>query len=181
MNEFSNTTEGSQEREMKMTKEEGIHKVSVEENIEEMFLLDSKIAKASPYLLPALETPSELLDFLTKEHQSDTYIFNGEDGLAGYLSLVDTSRENALEVLNIGVDPKFQGKGYGKKMMLFAEEIAKENNRQKMKLVTTENNPAVKFYESLGYGIIGKAGDYYGDGGTGYILLEKNLDVKNGK
>ena len=93
MNEFSNRLEGSKGQEMKMTREQGIHKVSVEENIEELFLLDSKIAEKSPYLLPSLETHDQLLDFLTKEHQSDTYICNDEKGLAGYLSVVDIPDE----------------------------------------------------------------------------------------
>ncbi|MDO8507337.1 MAG: N-acetyltransferase [bacterium] len=176
MKEFTNTLEDFQEEGVKMPKEQGIHKVSVEENIDELFALDSKVAEASPHLLP-LETPEELSDFLTKEHQSDTYIFNNEEGLAGYLSVIDIPDENALEVLNIGVDPKFQGEGYGKKMMLFAEEIAKENKKQKMKLVTNvKNDPAVQFYKRLGYAVIKEAENYYGDGETRYIL-EKNLDV----
>ena len=176
MNEFSNTVEDFQEREMKMPKEQGIHKVSVEENIDELFALDSKVAEASPHLLP-LETPEELSDFLTKEHQSDTYIFNNEEGLAGYFSVIDIPNESALEVLNIGIDPELQGKGYGKKMMLFAEEIAKENKRQKMKLVTNvKNDSAVQFYKKLGYDVIKEAENYYGDGETRYVL-EKKLDV----
>ena len=48
-----------------LTKKPGANKVSVLENLQDLFDLDKKVADASPYLLP-LETPQALLDFFNK-------------------------------------------------------------------------------------------------------------------
>jgi ribosomal protein S18 acetylase RimI-like enzyme len=152
----------------------GIHKIDVQEEIETLFELDNKVARATPALLP-LETPQELIDFLIKDHKSDNYLFNDEQGRAvGYLSVMDFD-ENTMEVLNLGTDPDVQGKGYGKKMMEYAEQLAKEGGKNKIRLVTNvKNNQAVGFYKAIGYSIIKEAENYYGDGETRYIF-EKNL------
>ncbi len=57
-------------------------------------------------------------------------------------------------------------KGVGKKMMDFAEELAKENNCKSMRLDTYVNNPnAMAFYERIGYQKLG------------HINLKPNKDI----
>ena len=163
-----------------MTKEEilklglGIHKVNVEETLDVLFELDNKMARATPELLP-LESPKELLNFLIKDHQTDNYLMNDNEGhIVGYLSVLDFD-ETSLEVLNLGTDPDFQGKGYGRTMMNFAEKLAKERGKVKVRLVTNvKNSKAIGFYKAIGYTIVKEAENYYGDGETRYIF-EKSL------
>lgn len=156
---------------MALPKNPGIYLVSVKENIEELFNLDEKVAKSTPSLLP-LENSQSLLNFLTKEHESETYILNNDAGnFVGYLSIIDFPNENYLEVLNLGVDPDFQGNGYGRKMMSFAEELAKGKGLKKIRLVTNVKNlSAIGFYKGIGYKIITEAKNYYGDGENRYIF-----------
>ena len=91
----------------------GAHKIPVANYLDEFFKLDNKVAKASTYLLP-LETSNELLNFLTIEHKSDTYIWNNSDGkLVGYFSIINLQDKDTLEVLSIIIDPDCQHQGYG--------------------------------------------------------------------
>lgn len=162
-----------------MTKQEilqlgpGIHKIDVEQSIDVLFEIDNRVARATPALLP-LENPKALSDFLVKEHTTDNYLMNDSDHhIVGYLSILDFDKE-ILEVLNLRTDPIFQGKGYGKKMMDFAEVIAKERKKNKIRLVTNvKNTQAVEFYKAIGYTIVKEAENYYGDGETRYIFEKK--------
>jgi ribosomal protein S18 acetylase RimI-like enzyme len=149
-------------------------KIDVVANIEALFELDGKVANASPALLP-LKSPKELQDFLIKDHNSSTYILQDKSGRwVGCLSLIDLP-DDSLEILNVGVDPDQQGKGYGKHMIAFSEQLASELGKHKVTLVTSKkNNQAVNFYEGIGYAIIGEAENYYNDGEARYIF-EKSL------
>jgi ribosomal protein S18 acetylase RimI-like enzyme len=149
--------------------------IDVATNINELFTLDDQVARATPSLLP-LESPQELVDFLTIEHHTDTYLQRDENGNAiAYVSLID-SDELTTEVLNIGVAPTTQNQGVGKSLMKFAESKAKQLGKKKVKLVTnTKNDKAINFYKKLGYEIAKVIDNYYGDGETRY-LLEKRLD-----
>ncbi len=159
----------------KFAKHQKAKKIDVVKNIDFLFTLDVKIAKASPYLLP-LQTKGELLDFLTKKHKSETWVWYDQQGaIIGYFSLIDMPKESAMEVLNIGVDPAFQSKGHGRAMMAFIEELAAGSRRRKVILVTNKKNlRAINFYKSLGYAPIRGIANYYGDGET-RILFEKTL------
>lgn len=44
-----------------------------------------------------------------------------------------------------------RGQGIGKKMMAAIEKYAAENNAHKVRLITGDGWPAMKFYEKLGY------------------------------
>ncbi len=150
-------------------------KIDVRIDLDRLFALDSKVAKASPTLLP-LETKQELLKFLTVDHKTETWVWRDSEGrFIGYLSVIDKPTEQFMEVLNIGVDPEFQGKGLGKEMMAFAERTAAKLGRKKVTLVTNvKNKQAIGFYNALGYRITDKKPNYYGDGKTRY-LFEKVL------
>jgi ribosomal protein S18 acetylase RimI-like enzyme len=154
-----------------LPKTPGANKVSVGKNLQELFALDKKVTEASPYILP-LESPEAFLKFFTKDHKSNMYIWNDEKGnLVGFFSVINLPGEDAMEVLNICIDPAFQRQGYGKIIMLFAEKLAREFGKPKIKLVTSpKNKPAIAFYNSLGYAIIKKIKNYYGNGEPRYVL-----------
>lgn len=158
-----------------LTKTPGIHEVNVTENLEALFNLDSKVGKSAPYLFP-LETKEKFLEFLEGKHKSNTWILNDLRGnLVGYISLIDMPKEESMEIWSICVDPDFQGKGYGKNMMDFAEKVAKQNKRKKLILVTNiKNQTSVPFYKKQGYKIVKEIENHFGDGETRY-LFEKTI------
>ena len=75
--------------------------------------------------------------------------------LAGAIVLF--ARGDHLFVENIAVDPAFQGRGLGRRLMDFAEAVARDQGLPAICLYTnvhmTENFP---FYERLGYVVTGR-------------------------
>ena len=53
------------------------------------------------------------------------------------------------ELYQIQIDPKEQGKGYGKELYYYIENIFKKNNIKSISLFATLN--AISFYEKLGF------------------------------
>lgn len=159
-----------------LPKASGFHKVYIEENLQQLFNFFEKLAKANPHIL-LFKTPKRFLEFFTLEHKCDIYIYNDDKGsFVGIISVIYMLNENAMELLAILIDPIFQRRGYGKKMMLFAEELAKKSGLKRMKLVTNiKNIPAIKFYKNIGYKIVKEEKNYYGDAEI-RCMLEKRID-----
>ncbi|ULT54816.1 GNAT family N-acetyltransferase [Neobacillus drentensis] len=70
-----------------------------------------------------------------------------------YRNLYWEDREgNPLVIHRLAVHPLYQGKGYGKKLLQFAEEFARLNENTSIRLdVFSVNVGAVKMYERSGY------------------------------
>ncbi|KAK6004368.1 hypothetical protein QM012_008230 [Aureobasidium pullulans] len=77
--------------------------------------------------------------------------------ILGCISLEPSSKNEALEINNLAVSPMAQGKGYGKLLMKFAEDIAEQKGVKKLKLYTNvkmvEN---LVLYKKLGYEEVGR-------------------------
>lgn len=149
--------------------------VDVASQINELFVLDERVSKASAHIL-ALESPQALHDFLEVEHDSLTYAWmDDRDEMVASLSVVVPPEEDWIEILNIGVDPMAQRGGYGSIMMSYAESMARQSGRSRIVLVTsTDNEQAISFYLKNGFTIEGEVEDIYGDGNKRY-KLEKRL------
>ncbi len=134
------------------------------------------LTKSAMLKNPKLYQFSSIEDFvndLSIKYPCEIYICNdANSNLVGFFGHYDLfSNEN--ELLIIVVHPDFQNQGYGKKMMEFYFNLIK--GKSKSVLSTHENNAgAIKFYQSLGYKIVKKLPDQYGDGQT-RVLFEKYL------
>lgn len=77
--------------------------------------------------------------------------------ILGCISLSLNATNNALQINNLAVSPEAQGKGYGKLLMGFAEDVAKEKGVSKLELYTNvkmvEN---LVLYKKLGYEEVGR-------------------------
>lgn len=75
----------------------------------------------------------------------------------GCVSLELNANGDALEINNLAVSPKAQGKGYGKLLMRFAEDVATEKRVKRLELYTNvkmvEN---LVLYKKLGYEEVGR-------------------------
>ncbi len=82
------------------------------------------------------------------KHRFDCLYRDGR--LVGLIETVPHDHE--LMVVNVAVDPEYQGRGYGARLMRFAEYLAKEAKLLGTRLYTNklmaEN---ISLYESLGY------------------------------
>ena len=67
--------------------------------------------------------------------------------------------ENSLVVHRLSISPEFQGMGIGKKLMIHALKLARENGYKSIRLDAFTDNPAaLRLYESLGFKKIGTVG-----------------------
>lgn len=153
-----------------------ISRMDMQKNLNELFALDVKVANATPALLP-LKTKEKFSDFMVKEHNSTVFAAREQTSgkLMGYISLISNQSTRSMEILSIGVDPELQSNGCGRKLMEFAEKMAKESGMEKLTLVTNaRNTQAINFYKKLGYVITKEIPNHYGDGEVRY-LFEKSL------
>ena len=63
-----------------------------------------------------------------------------------------TPNKNNIYIHRLAIDPDFQGRGYARQLMAFAEEVAREKQYISIRLDTFSQNPRnQKFYELRGY------------------------------
>ncbi|MCK9503167.1 MAG: ribosomal protein S18-alanine N-acetyltransferase [Porticoccaceae bacterium] len=66
-----------------------------------------------------------------------------------------------VELLNIVVDPVFQGRGLGRKLMNFLIETNASQAEKIFLEVRTSNQPAITLYETVGFNRVGNRKNYY--------------------
>ena len=151
----------------------GLHEVAIGNS--EIYAIEARALAASPNVFDT-GSAENFEKFLSEGGVPSTYIEYDDSGnRVGYLALSALDDPGAMEVRSIAVEPEHQQRGFGKKMMSEAELIANQAGRKKLTLVTSpENIVAVNFYLGLGYTIIDKVENYYGDGTPRYVL-EKQI------
>lgn len=83
-----------------------------------------------------------------RDHRADL-LFVGQD-LAGLVETVE--RDDAVLIENLAVDPRFQKRGYGRKMVAYAEQLAREARLTTVRLYTNQRfEENLRLYASLGY------------------------------
>jgi GNAT superfamily N-acetyltransferase len=97
-------------------------------------------------------TPMPMLtdyDAAVRDHQ--VWVLEDPDaGLAGVLELVD--RGDHLWIDNVAVDPTWQGRGLGRRLLAFADSEARRRNLPQLGLLTNERYLAnIAMYERYGY------------------------------
>lgn len=76
------------------------------------------------------------------------------------------------------VDPKYQGKGYARKLMDFADKFANENNYSSIRLdVYSQNKRVIKFYEKRKYFIRGNVN--FPEREHPFYCMEKEITTVN--
>lgn len=114
----------------------------------------------SPYLprLSGLIPAPMTADYTSLITTSSLYTLIADDTVVGCISLsTATNHSSALEINNLAIHPLSQGKGYGKLLLAFAEDVAKKRELKRCCLYTNvkmvEN---VALYKKLGYEEVGR-------------------------
>jgi len=124
------------------------------------------------------------IDELTAElnDQNNQYYFVCENNIPfGYLKLKLSSElaNNALEIERIYLDKIHTGKGFGKKIMAFAESIAIAQNNTSLVLKAMDSSKdAIAFYLKLGFKIIASSTlsfELMKPAFRGMVTLQKNI------
>ena len=98
-------------------------------------------------------------------------------GFVGIWCVVDEA-----QIMNIGIDPRFQSQGYGKKLMQEIFSIAREEGCLTMTLeVKTSNRVARQMYQSMGFELIGIRKKYYPDNSDCMLMCKTLCDTEGDK
>ena len=111
------------------------------------------------------------------------YTFQLHGNRIGFTSLQPNfPRSGFLRLHKIYLLEAFQGKGHGKEMMEHVYQCAYQHNLFKISLNVNKANPALKFYQSLGFEIVAEEKI---DIGNGYFMddymMETKLVIPKGK
>ncbi|WP_062055844.1 GNAT family N-acetyltransferase [Aquimarina longa] len=98
----------------------------------------------------------------------ELYVLEEENHIKGIIVLTElmdeeyipiqwlTKNNNNLYIHRLAIDPEYWGKGYAQQLMDFAEQYAKDNAYQSIRLDTFgENKRNLTFYETRGYQRLG--------------------------
>ena len=70
-------------------------------------------------------------------------------------------RENSWYGSDLQISKNFQGKGIGRRIMMYLEKSVKKKGGSTIKLRVFINNPAINLYKRIGYKVIKKQKDSY--------------------
>jgi ribosomal protein S18 acetylase RimI-like enzyme len=106
------------------------------------------------------------------------FLIRTHAGFIGYVSFVP--KRDELFLSKIYIEASGRGKGYGKKAVLFAAKIAKENGLDRIALTVNKNNlNSIKAYERLGFKNMGSV---IQDIGHGFIMDDYRMEkILSGK
>lgn len=96
------------------------------------------------------------------------------DKLVGYAGIARLGRKTPYEyeIHTIGVDPAYQGQGIGKRMLTELLEHAADGTV--FLEVRTDNEPAIKMYESFGFVNVGLRRRYYRASGADAYTMRRD-------
>ena len=94
-----------------------------------------------------------------------------ENGKILGVGRLDSQSEKVAQIRFMAVETETQGKGIGKALMLEMEQVAKERGDKKIILHAREI--ALDFYQKLGYALIEKSHNLFGQ--IQHYLMEKEI------
>ena len=114
------------------------------------------------------------IDDIKKSLESDVinyFVLKNNGVVLGFLELSTLPPE--MELFDISIDEKFQGKGYAKLLMNFMIDFAKENKCETIFLeVNRINQKAISLYDKFGFKEYAVRKNYYGENDAILMKLE---------
>lgn len=93
-------------------------------------------------------------------HGHGCWVLQKDDQLIGYGVLSHAAGE--CHVMNVCVDPEFQGHGYGRRLLQRLLDLARYHRAERVFLEVRPSNPrAIALYHTLGFNEIGRRPRYY--------------------
>ncbi|WP_194976217.1 GNAT family N-acetyltransferase [Aquiflexum lacus] len=114
-----------------------------------------------PYALLELADPSRKMIDAYLPH-SETYLAEFGEKIIGVFVLSPLDQKETIEIKNIAVLAEFQGKGLGKMMLRYAEEISKKLGFAKLRIATANTSIAqLQLYLSQGFLLVDIISDFF--------------------
>ena len=105
----------------------------------------------APYVERMEKKPAPMIaDFAALVDRRDVFVLEVDGNLYGYIVCFDTADHFHIE--NVAVLPEFTGRGYGRKLIGFAETRAQAQGFSRIELYTNEKmRENLTLYPKLGY------------------------------
>ena len=90
--------------------------------------------------------------------------------------LIIQTRKNSLKyrIYSLAIAPEAREQGIGKKLLEYAEQVARKNNIQKITLeVSEKNEAAINLYKKQGFTVTKTRAGYYADGSPAWIMVKE--------
>lgn len=115
----------------------------------------------SPDVTPAAERRADAPFFTDRTSPRDVLVALVDHQVAGYVSLRQASplpsHQHVLEVTGLAVDPRYRGRGIGRRLVEAAKQEARRRGARKLSLrVLGPNTVAQRLYESCGFRVEGR-------------------------
>ena len=124
------------------------------------------------FVSPSMRYPFKIQQWINKSYskQSNTLVLKLDNWIIGHISIRLNDKTKSAHFFHLIIDPSQQQKGYGKKLISYAEGLIIKNNLKKIIInIQTNNQIAKKFYEKNGF-MFAKGGK------SGKIKMLKNLE-----
>jgi ribosomal protein S18 acetylase RimI-like enzyme len=109
---------------------------------------------------------------LTKAHSTVLILQYGKN-VAGEAVILWRRGLKVARLYNIVIDPEYQGRGLGSKLLKACEDKALKNKYRRLSLeVRTDNRSGIEFYKKHGYKITEKLPGYYSGVAPGYRMVK---------
>jgi ribosomal protein S18 acetylase RimI-like enzyme len=127
------------------------------------------------YLFGLMYNPTSLADQMKNGQRF--ILAKDEMGYQGFASYeINCKKIGLTKIHKIYILPTVQGKGVGKKLINAIAEIAYQNKNQTLSLNVYRKNPAIEFYEKLGFKKVEEIDINVGNGFTmNDYVMEKNM------
>jgi len=98
-----------------------------------------------------------------------------DDRLVGYVLVIYHAGTRLARLYSLATDQRFRGRGIGRRLVEAGEQAASASGRFFMRLeVGSDNRPAIRLYEDLGYQSFGIYHNYYDDHGDA-LRMQKRI------
>lgn len=125
------------------------------------------------YMLEMMYSTEAIIKQMTEQNHV-FFLASEGDKSVGYLSVeANYKGQSKTKIHKIYILPSAQGKGIGKLLIEKATQVAKEHQNQALSLNVNRNNIAVKFYETVGFTIVGQENI---DIGNGFLMEDYIMD-----
>lgn len=135
------------------------------------FVRDCATAAYGIYVERMGRKPAPMIaDFSGIVSAGNLHVLETEDGPVGFV--IFYPRGDHLHIENVAVNPAFQGKGHGTRLIEFVERQAKELGFSRVELYTNEKmTENIAYYPALGYAEIGR----WEEDGFNRVFYRKDL------